>query len=141
MERRDFAWTLSAPRETLRASVLFRQSNGRDDELIFDGNSFAVDGQGDVNTQAKSFTGRLGYRGRPRQGKTPNGRIRLNIEQVHDALVLVFGLCRKCGFKKVVLGLSGGIDSERHGALAVRALEKRMCWGHDAFSFLFQRKY
>jgi NAD+ synthetase len=49
----------------------------------------------------------------------------LPIATIHDALVL--GLCdyvRKCGFKSVVLGLSGGIDSALTAALAVEALGK-----------------
>jgi len=52
------------------------------------------------------------------------------IEQVHDALVLgLRDYVRKCGFKKVVLGLSGGIDSSVTAVLAVQALGKENVLG------------
>ena len=47
------------------------------------------------------------------------------VESIHQALVLgLRDYCRKCGFKSVVLGLSGGIDSALTAALAVAALGK-----------------
>jgi len=52
------------------------------------------------------------------------------IEQVRDALVMgIQDYTRKCGFKKVLLGLSGGIDSAVTAALAVEALGKENVLG------------
>src|ERR1019366_2951757 len=48
-----------------------------------------------------------------------------DIRQIRDALVMGLGdYARKSGFQKVVLGLSGGIDSAVTAALAVEALGK-----------------
>ena len=50
--------------------------------------------------------------------------------QVHDALVMgIRDYTRKCGFNKVVLGLSGGIDSAVTAALAVEALGNKNVLG------------
>jgi len=35
---------------------------------------------------------------------------------------------RKCGFSKVVIGLSGGVDSSLVAAIATAALGQKMCW-------------
>jgi NAD+ synthetase len=95
---------------------------GGNDELIFDGNSCVFDAQGRVIAQAKEFeedlliadlgegTGRME---RPSEG----------VESMHKALVLgLRDYARKCGFKSVVLGLSGGIDSALTAAIAVETL-------------------
>ncbi|MEX2216868.1 MAG: NAD+ synthase [Phycisphaeraceae bacterium] len=64
----------------------------------------------------------------PAASTAPKGRIEpicRGIESVYHALVLgLRDYCRKCGFKAVVLGLSGGIDSALTAALAVAALGK-----------------
>ena len=53
-----------------------------------------------------------------------------NCAAVHDALVLgLRDYVRKCGFKSVVLGLSGGIDSAVTAALAVAALRRENVMG------------
>ena len=99
---------------------------GGNDELIFDGNSVVFDAQGNVIAQAKDFREDLlvvdlgeGAEVRSEKTQVPRG----GIASIHSALVL--GLCdytKKCGFSKVVLGLSGGIDSAVVAALAAEAL-------------------
>ena len=98
---------------------------GGNDELVFDGNSCAFDANGKVVAQAKGFEEDLlvadldaALAGRVERPAT-------GIASIHDALVLgLRDYVRKCGFKSVVLGLSGGIDSALTAALAVEALGK-----------------
>lgn len=102
---------------------LFVNQVGGNDELIFDGNSFAVDGQGKVLGQASSFTEDLTIVDTGAKGTTEFWREEPEIAQIHDALVLgLRDYARKCGFEKVLLGLSGGIDSSVTAAIAVEAL-------------------
>jgi NAD+ synthase (glutamine-hydrolysing) len=102
---------------------------GGQDELVFDGNSFVMDAQGQVTTRIESFRealpvvefDRQGDRLVPRPGPVEP---ELTDEQsVYRALVLgVHDYVTKHAFPGVVLGLSGGIDSALTLALAVDAL-------------------
>ena len=103
--------------------LVFVNQVGGNDELIFDGASAVFDAQGAVVAQAKAFEEDLLIADLDAR---PVGRIEsypADIAAVHDALVLgTRDYVHKCGFKKVVLGLSGGIDSAVTAALAVAAL-------------------
>jgi NAD+ synthase (glutamine-hydrolysing) len=102
---------------------------GGNDELIFDGNSVALDAAGNVIAQAKSFAEDLLIVDIPSRHDT--GLIQQPaIESIYFALLLgLKDYVRKCGFKSVVLGLSGGIDSALTAALAVDALGKERVVG------------
>src|SRR5580765_7124086 len=103
---------------------------GGQDELVFDGNSFVMDADGEVVLRAPAFEEGVfvaefvrDARGRvvPRPGAiVPE----LSDEaSVYNALVLgVRDYVRKHGFPGVVLGLSGGVDSALTLAIAVDAL-------------------
>ncbi|HEX4647365.1 MAG TPA: NAD+ synthase [Steroidobacteraceae bacterium] len=105
---------------------------GGQDELVFDGNSFVMDAQGQVAMRAPPFeegtylvTFARDARGRvvPQPG---NVAPELADEaSVYGALTLgVRDYVRKHGFPGVVMGLSGGIDSALTLAIAVDALGK-----------------
>lgn len=103
--------------------IIFVNQVGGNDELIFDGASMMIDAQGHVVAQAKAFDEDFLLV----DTDAPSGaRIEPypdNIASLHDALVLgVRDYTAKCGFKRVVLGLSGGIDSAVTAALATAAL-------------------
>ncbi len=119
---------------------------GGNDELIFDGNSVLFDAQGNVIAQAKDFREDLLIADLPEASAGPiahhglladtletrNSKLetRSGIASIHAALTL--GLCdytKKCGFSKVVLGLSGGIDSAVVAALAAEALGPKNVMG------------
>jgi NAD+ synthase (glutamine-hydrolysing) len=96
---------------------------GGNDDLIFDGNSFAIDAQGKVTLAMTPFQEQVAV------AKSTDKSCRveepLPEAEVYDALVLgVRDYFAKCGFRTAVLGLSGGIDSAVTAAIAVAALGK-----------------
>jgi NAD+ synthase (glutamine-hydrolysing) len=106
-----------------RRPVVYVNQVGGDDSLIFDGASMALTADGKVAAQALAFQEDLVMF----DTVTGEGEIH---EQPHEEIAyayqaLVTGTqdyVRKCGFKKVLVGLSGGIDSSVVAALAVESL-------------------
>ncbi len=98
---------------------------GAQDEVVFDGASFALDAQGGVTARAASFVEDLLLLDVDAQG-TPRGSV-LPLpsleEQAWQALVLgVRDYMVKNGFPGAIIGLSGGVDSALVLAVAVDAL-------------------
>lgn len=110
--------------------IVFVNLVGGNDGIIFDGASLIADEEGDIILQATAFdefveTVELDVRKADARCITGN-----EIASIHDALVLgIRDYAQKNGFKKAVLGLSGGIDSALVAALAVEALgpENLLC--------------
>lgn len=109
--------------------ILYVNQIGGQDELIFDGGSFAVNNDGELAYTAPYFEEGL-Y---PVVFDQASGAFEQNsvaappslYEKVYQSLVLgVRDYVNKNGFKGVVLGLSGGIDSALTLAVAVDALGK-----------------
>lgn len=107
------------------APVLLCNQVGGNDDLLFDGASCAFEPGGDCIGQARSFDEDTLIVDLD-ENQTQQNRIEevpADVASVHDALVLgVRDYVRKCGFRSVVLGLSGGIDSAVTAAIAVAAL-------------------
>lgn len=102
---------------------VFVNQVGGNDELVFDGRSMAFDRQGRPQLALRSFQEELAVVETGAVGVDSNYVESDAIESIHGALVLgVRDYVRKCGFQKVVLGLSGGIDSAVVGCLAAAAL-------------------
>lgn len=98
---------------------------GGNDELIFDGASFAVDGNGNPIAIAPSFEESVTVFDTKQLGNLTLSPVNDWIESVHRALVLgVRDYMHKTGFSKAVVGLSGGIDSALTCCLAVEAVGK-----------------
>jgi len=96
---------------------------GSNDDIIFDGGSFAVNDQGDIVCQAKNFEEDIVYFNLEKQEGDIHNIIEDELESIYTALKLgISDYARKCGFTKAVLGLSGGIDSALTAALACDAL-------------------
>ena len=96
---------------------------GANDELIFDGRSMAVDAEGRLSALCPLFRECVTTIDTDQRGKMLAYKPHDKVASVHDALVLgLRDYVRKCGFHKVVLGLSGGIDSALVAYLAVTAL-------------------
>lgn len=101
---------------------------GAQTELIFDGSSMVIDANGNKCLQLPAFSTAMGYVvwdginiskvQTQEQQLNPEGE-----EAVHEALVLgIRDYFRKLGFKKAIIGLSGGVDSALVTVLAARAL-------------------
>jgi NAD+ synthetase len=106
---------------------------GANDELIFDGHSVALNAQGEVLALGKGFAedvlvvdlGETATR-KPQTGNEFPPREEL----LFAALSLgIRDYVRKCGFKSVLLGLSGGIDSALIAVIAADALGAENVWG------------
>ncbi len=132
-----------------RAVVVMVNQVGANDSLIFDGDSFAMNAEGEVIAQAKAFAEDLVCfdtadpvprrrsaleKAAPPVGKAAPAPERgvpevldttrpEQLERTWQALVLgTRDYVQKCGFRKALLGLSGGIDSALVAAIAVEAL-------------------
>ncbi|WAC41371.1 NAD+ synthase [Pedobacter sp. SL55] len=101
---------------------------GAQTEIIFDGGSLVFDEEGSLKAEMKCyFEEDLQVFDLDEvqnvKNKYPAAERTSDIEQIHDALVLgIKDYFAKSGFKKAVLGLSGGIDSAVVCALACKAL-------------------
>ena len=105
--------------------VVFVNQVGGNDSLVFDGSSVALTAGGEIAAQARAFEEDL-VMFDTEAGAAP-GEIRAQpgsaLEAVYRALVLgARDYVRKCGFRKAVVGLSGGIDSAVVAAIAAEAL-------------------
>jgi NAD+ synthetase len=106
--------------------IVYVNQVGGNDELVFDGNSVVFNQYGEPIAQGKDFEEDLLLVDIPPSTNLPPGNFgvpRSGISSIHAALILgLRDYVRKCGFKSVVLGLSGGIDSAVVAALAAEAL-------------------
>src|SRR3569833_1216574 len=96
---------------------------GGNDQVVFDGSSFAMDADGNVIAAAASFEEDLIIADTAARRGDDHSNIPDESEAVYEALVLgTRDYIRKCGFSKVLIGLSGGIDSSLTAAIAVDAV-------------------
>jgi NAD+ synthase (glutamine-hydrolysing) len=102
--------------------VLMCNQVGGNDSLIFDGSSLALDSRGELIAQAASFQEDLVIVD-PFSAPAIDPPADDDTEGAYRALVLgTRDYVRKCGFKKALVGLSGGIDSALVAAIAKDAL-------------------
>jgi len=103
---------------------------GGNDDLIFDGKSLVCNNQGDLIKKAPGFREWAGIVDLEDQSTLIGDHFQDSIETIFDALVLgVQDYMKKCGFKKAVIGLSGGIDSSLTAVIAARAVGSRNVLG------------
>ena len=103
---------------------------GGNDDLLFDGLSFAVDSQGKVKARCTDFDEDIVVY----DTQTNDGELQDYSTSEEESLfkALKIGLrdyCSKMGFRKVILGLSGGIDSALTAAIACFAIGKENVFG------------
>lgn len=116
---------LQAIARAYQAPVAMCNQVGGNDQLIFDGSSLVIGPDGAVMAQGKSFEEDLIFF----DPSTSSGEIHEQVagEEASAYAALVLGVrdyVRKCGFQRVIIGLSGGIDSALTAAIAVDALGK-----------------
>jgi NAD+ synthase (glutamine-hydrolysing) len=95
---------------------------GGNDELLFDGSSIVLDSTGQTIFCAPAFEE---HESLVQLNGSPCESVLALAEDEEIGCALILGLrdyIRKCGFKDVVIGLSGGIDSAVTAAIAVEAL-------------------
>ncbi len=125
---------LSAEAAKHRRWMVVANQVGGNDELVFDGHSLVLDPTGTVVARARDFAEDLLVH------EIPDGALRQRscaagepghlrpvsrgpVEEAWRALVLgLRDYTAKCGFRRVVLGLSGGIDSALTAVIAAEAL-------------------
>lgn len=105
----------------IHAPVVYCNSVGGNDELIFDGNSLAFSADGELISQGASFESQSIL------VDTESTKISVRednqLEEIYNALVLgLRDYVTKCGFRSALIGLSGGIDSALTAVIAERAL-------------------
>ena len=96
---------------------------GGNDQLVFDGSSFVMNAEGTVIASARSFAEDLVYADLCTGSGDQRADLPDECEAAYQALVLgTRDYLTKCGFQKVLIGLSGGIDSSLTAAIAVDAV-------------------
>ncbi|MEW5861738.1 MAG: NAD+ synthase [Cyanobacteriota bacterium] len=122
-----------------RQPIVYINQVGGNDDLIFDGSSFALNQAGEVVCRALRFETDLvllEFDEEKRDLLPPSatgdneGVAASEDEEIWAALVLgVRDYARKCGFSKVTIGLSGGVDSALVAAIASAALGAENVFG------------
>jgi NAD+ synthase (glutamine-hydrolysing) len=113
--------------------IVYTNLVGGQDELVFDGGSLIVDAKGITQFRAPSFEegiyrATLSVGGDELIASPESAPIPETLASIYSALVLgVKDYVNKNGFKGIVLGLSGGIDSALTLAIAVDALGADRC--------------
>ena len=102
--------------------VLVNQVGGND-SLVFDGSSLVLNRDGQIVAQGRSFEEDLIYFDSSNLNGEMHEQIAGDEASVYSALVLgTRDYMRKCGFRKAIIGLSGGIDSALTAVIAADAV-------------------
>ncbi len=108
--------------------IVYVNQVGGNDELIFDGNSFAINNSGDFMQLCDAFTESeqlINFQDNEITiaQNTASHFIQSNEQLFYNQIILgLRDYCKKCGFRSVIIGSSGGIDSALTLALAADAL-------------------
>ncbi|MBT6206943.1 MAG: NAD+ synthase, partial [Francisellaceae bacterium] len=99
---------------THKLDLVYANQIGGQDELVFDGGSFICNKKGNITSQLAYFK---------EEWNNQNSSLPPQTTSIYQALMLSLSdYTSKNGFDKVLLGLSGGIDSALTAAIAVDAL-------------------
>jgi NAD+ synthase (glutamine-hydrolysing) len=106
-----------------RVPVVMVNQVGGNDSLIFDGSSLVLNASGDVIARGKSFEEDLVYFDTSALTGEIHDQEAGEEAEAYAALVLgTRDYVRKCGFRRVIVGLSGGIDSALTAVIAADAV-------------------
>jgi NAD+ synthase (glutamine-hydrolysing) len=118
-----------------RVPIIFANQVGGNDSILFDGSSSVFGKNGKVTVRASDFAEDvLSFDSKTLQADKDSIRniSQSDTESILKALVMgTHNYVTKCGFSKVVIGLSGGIDSALTACIATKAL------GHENVSVVF----
>jgi NAD+ synthase (glutamine-hydrolysing) len=108
-----------------RVPIVYVNQVGGDDQLLFDGTSFAMNPEGQIIACAASFEEDLVLVDTEKLTGDRHDNLCEECEAVYQALAMgTRDYIRKCGFERVIIALSGGIDSALTAAIAVDAVGK-----------------
>ncbi|PKL91221.1 MAG: NAD+ synthase [Candidatus Goldiibacteriota bacterium HGW-Goldbacteria-1] len=113
-----------------KAGIIYANLCGGQDELVFDGHSLVIDKKGKLIMQAAQFNEDMVYFYSEKDSavKDKNSAVKSRLsreEEIYRALVTgTKDYIRKNGFKKVIVALSGGIDSAIVSLIAAEAAGK-----------------
>lgn len=105
--------------------IFYSNNVGAQTELIFDGGSLVFSPEARIFREMPYFKECLEVFDleEVNKGLTSDIQVKDDISEIHDAIICgVQDYFKKLGFKKAILGLSGGIDSAVTAVLAQRAL-------------------
>ncbi len=103
--------------------IVYVNQVGGNDQLVFDGSSFAMNAAGEVICAAASFEEDLALVDTETLSGDRHENYPDECEAAYQALVAgTRDYIHKCGFERVIIGLSGGIDSSLTAAIAVDAV-------------------
>jgi len=114
---------LASIARTHKVPVAMVNQVGGNDSLVFDGSSLVLGPAGEVIAQGKSFAEDIVYFDSDRLTGEIHDQMEGEEASAYAALVLgTRDYVRKCGFSKVIVGLSGGIDSALTAVIATDAV-------------------
>jgi NAD+ synthase (glutamine-hydrolysing) len=113
---------IAAQARTYQRPICYCNVVGGNDQLIFDGNSIAVNASGDLIAQLAAFR-----EDEKIVDTNSMDAIEFREAKTEEQLLAALSLglrdyCRKCNFRSAVVGLSGGVDSAVTAVIAVDAL-------------------
>jgi NAD+ synthase (glutamine-hydrolysing) len=118
--RRDMLATIARRH---RVPVAMVNQVGGNDSLVFDGSSLVLDATGKIIAQANSFEEDLVFFDSDKMAGDLHPQVEGEEASAYAALVLgTRDYVRKCGFRQVIVGLSGGIDSALTATIAADAV-------------------
>ena len=121
---------ISETSKRLSCPTVYINAVGGNDELIFDGRSMVSDAKGNIICGLSGFREELRIADLDMPQPLDPSFEQTDLQDIEDALVLgLRDYIYKCGFRKAIVGLSGGIDSAVTAALAVKALGKENVLG------------
>jgi len=110
--------------------ILYCNQVGGNDDLIFDGSSMALDRHGRLILKAKEFEpDSLIWDSEKDYGEAPDNSVPEEELLLKGLIMGTRDYTQKCGFKKAILGLSGGIDSSLVAVIAQKALGRENIMG------------
>jgi NAD+ synthase (glutamine-hydrolysing) len=114
---------LRATAKQHRIPLLYVNQVGGNDSLIFDGSSVAFMPDGRIGARARSFEEDLVFFDSSSGSGDMHPTIDDELEAAYRALVIgTRDYVRKCGFRRAVIGVSGGVDSALVATIATDAL-------------------